>query len=148
MTCPPSINPFHIFSFTGAARSDLPPQQHSPAPPLGTFKPDDMLEPSSTFPAHPGVSPQLGLLARSPNERPPRPAPFYMKKQQLGQKLPLDVWAPHLITKTAELGKPTEQTHYGLMFPQTSSGSPRVYKVRCQIVKNPCLRNHSLCAQD
>lgn len=81
-TCPPSVSPFHIFFLSRAARSDLLPQQHSHAPPLGTFRPDDKLEPSSTFPVH---SPQSGVLARSPNERPLRPASFSMKTQQLGQ---------------------------------------------------------------
>lgn len=138
MACPPSISPFHIF-LTRAARSDHPPQQHSPAPPLGTFRPDDMLEPSSSFPVHTGVSPQLGVLARSPNERPPRPAPFYMKTQQLSQELPLDVWAPHLIIKTAELGKPMEQTHYGLMFPQTSPPVPEFTKSGISLSRIPVL---------
>lgn len=86
----------------------------------------------------PGVFPQLGVLARS-NERPPRPAPFYMKTQQLSQELPLDVWAPHLITKTAELGKPTEQTHYGLMFPQTSPPVPEFTKSGISLSRIPVL---------
>lgn len=31
-----------------------------------------------------------------------------------------------------------------LMFPQTSSTRPRVYKVRCRFVKDPCFSNYSV----
>ncbi len=50
----------------------------------------------------------------------PQLAPFDAKKQQLYSGLPPDAWAPYPVSK-GEHSHPTEETHFGFLYPQCHS---------------------------
>lgn len=66
----------------------------------------------------PGGLPPCWTCPKSPQGRPPQLAPFNMKQQRISCELPPDVRAPHPISEE-EPRQPTEETHFGGVYPQS-----------------------------